>query len=105
MNSLTDPIIRVWQWWFIPRSADPTVRYRERALRILLPIVTILRILAIVSNYSSAPEPYFPLWVALAASFIPILITYIFIIRGEINLGRRILSSALVSDRHGQPAH
>ena len=89
VNSLINPIVGIWQWWFIPRSTDPTVVYRERALRVLLPIVTILRAFAVINNYSGAPElpnPYFSIWVSLAVYIIPLFFTYLFIIRGNINL-------------------
>ena len=88
MNSLTNSIVRVWQLWFTPRSIDPTVVYRERALRLLLPIIFILRTIAILNNYSGAielPKPYFPLWIAFTAYFIPILLSTIFLIQGKIN--------------------
>ncbi len=87
MNSLTNPIIRVWKWWSTPRSSDPAVMYRERALRILLPIIILLRSLGIQRNYSGTPDlpaPYAPLWVSLAIFIVPILLSIYFLARQKV---------------------
>lgn len=71
VSQTQNPIIRLWKWWFTPRSTDPTVVYRERALRFLLPIFILLRSVAIQNAYSNtatASPRYFPLWVAIAVS-------------------------------------
>jgi signal transduction histidine kinase len=79
-------IIRFWKWWFTPRSNDPTVVYRERALRFLLPVFFLFRVLAISNAYSSptAPRPYFPIWVALA-TFIPLFLSLYFLLIDRID--------------------
>lgn len=79
-------IARVWKWWFAPRSNDPTVVYRERALRFLLPVFFLFRILAISNAYSSptAPQPYFPIWVSFTI-FIPLFISLYFLLNNRIN--------------------
>jgi len=75
--------------WFIPQSSDPTVRYRERTLRFLLPILTILRILAINNNYSGksdVPTPFAPIWLPLTVFIIPVFLSFIFLIQRKIDL-------------------
>jgi len=88
VSTTQNPIIRVWKWWFTSRSTDPTVVYRERALRVLIPVIFSLRTIATISNYVSTPSthaPYFAFWISLAAYFIPILLAAIFLVRQEIN--------------------
>ncbi|MFN8381272.1 MAG: ATP-binding protein [Anaerolineales bacterium] len=81
-------LLAAFKSWFIPQSSDPTVRYRERALRFLLPIISILRILAINNNYSGKsgiPTPFAPLWVPLTVFIIPVIFSFIFLIQNKIN--------------------
>ena len=88
MNSLTNPIVRAWKWWFTPRSTDPTVVYRERALRVLLPVITLLRVLGTIQNYSGAPDlpkPYAPLWINLVFFIVPILLSFYFLARHKVD--------------------
>lgn len=85
---MTNPFVRAWKWWYTPRSTDPTIAYRERALRSLLPIVILLRVLGTTQNYSGAPdqpEPYAPLWVSLSFIIIPLLFTFYFLARQKVN--------------------
>ena len=82
-----NPLVRAWKWWFTPRSTDPTVVYRERALRVLLPIIILLRGLGMLRNYSEAsnlPAPYAPLWVSLAVFIVPILLSIYFLGRQKV---------------------
>ena len=88
MKSLTNPIIHAWQWWFTPRSTDPTVRYREQALRVLLPIVILLRILGTTRNFSGLsdlPKPYDPLWVNLAFFIVPLIFSIYFLVQQKVD--------------------
>ncbi|MBK9927661.1 MAG: GHKL domain-containing protein [Anaerolineales bacterium] len=83
MNTSHNPIIRLWKWWFTTRSTDPTVIYRERALRVLLPITILLRGFGIQRAYSGAPElttPFFPLWVNLFIFIVPIMFSIYFLV-------------------------
>lgn len=102
MKNARNQIQRFWKWWFTPQSTDPTVLYRERFLRIILPIITILRPIAIIRNYSGAPElpaPYAPLWLAIVFFIVPILFSYFFLIRQKINLaGKSFLLHWYLSD-------
>ena len=87
MKSLTNPIIHIWRWWFTPRSTDPTVVYRERALLVLIPIIVLLRALGIVRSYSATsdiPTPYAPLWVSLTFFIIPILFSIYFLAQQKV---------------------
>ncbi len=89
MNKPQSPLIRAWQWWFTPRTSDPTVRFRERALRALLLIILLLRPLNILRNYSGEPglfTPSVPLWVSLAFSIIPILLSFYFLACHKVGL-------------------
>ena len=82
-----NPIIRLWKWWFTPRSIDPTVIYRERALRVLLPVMLMLRALGILRNYaetSNLPTPYAPEWLSLLFFIIPISCSFYFLSRQEV---------------------
>ncbi len=89
MKSLTNPILRAWKWWFAPRSTDPTVVYRERALRVLLPIIVLLRTFSMIQSYSrmapNLPAPYAPLWVSLAVFVVPIYFSIFFLARQEMD--------------------
>jgi PAS domain S-box-containing protein len=86
MNHTQNSIAHTWQWWFTPRSTDPTILYRERALRFLLPVFILLRALAIQNAYSdtaTATPRYFPIWVAIAAS-VPLLISLYFLLKDRV---------------------
>ncbi len=81
-QNLPDTPFTILKDWFIPRSSDPTVRYRERALRFLLPFIIVLRCLAINNNYSGkdgVPTPYAPQWMAVVVFIVPILFSFIFL--------------------------
>ena len=81
-QNLPDTPFTILKDWFIPRSSDPTVRYRERALRFLLPFIIVLRCLAINNNYSGkdgVPTPYAPQWMAMVVFIVPILFSFIFL--------------------------
>ena len=89
MKRLTNPIVHVWRWWFTPLSADPTVHYRERALRVLLPILVLLRPLSILRSYVGNPfmfTPSIPLWASLALSMSPIFFSCYFLTRQKVGL-------------------
>jgi len=78
----TNPIVRLWKWWFTPRSNDPTVTYRERALRVLLPTFLLLRLLGTTRRYfviSDLPEPYAPEWLSVLFFVVPILLSFYFL--------------------------
>jgi len=80
-------ILRFWKWWFTPRSDDPTVAYRERALRFLLPVFLLFRILAIANAYSGRPNvlpPYFPQWIAIT-TIIPLILSLYFLLNNHID--------------------
>lgn len=82
------PIFRLWRWWFTPRSTDPTVTYRERALRFLLPIFVILRIIETIGKYfgiSNLPHPYEPEWLSLIFFVIPMLFSFHFLLRQKVD--------------------
>ncbi len=81
-----DPVIHLWKWWFTPRSTDPTVEYRERALRFLLPVFILLRAVAIANSYSDTATTsprYFPIWVAIAVSVL-LLISLYFLLKDNV---------------------
>ena len=87
MNKSQNPIVHLWKWWFTPRSSDPTVVYRERALRVLLPVMLILRALGIIRNYADSPNlpiPFAPEWVSLLFFIIPISCSFYFLARQEV---------------------
>ena len=87
MNNLQNPLVHAWQWWFTPRSSDPTVRYRESALRVLLPVIILLRVLGTIRNYSGAPDvprPYAPVWINLAFFVVPIFFSFYFLARQKV---------------------
>ena len=89
VNTSHNPIIRAWTWWFTPRSTDPTVVFRERALRMLLPIFLLLRPLSILRYYQGDPNlftPSAPLWINLAFFFIPIFFSFYFLARHKVDL-------------------
>lgn len=81
-----NPVIHLWKWWFTPHSTDPTVEYRERALRFLLPVFILLRAVAIANSYSdtatSSPR-YFSIWVAITVSVL-LLISLYFLLKDNI---------------------
>ena len=108
MKNARDQIQGAWKWWFTPRSTDPTILYRERFLRIILPIITILRSIAIIRNYSGAPElpvPYAPLWLTVVFFVVPILFSYFFLIRQNTNLaGKSFLMHWYLSDMLSLPS-
>jgi len=87
MNPSQNPIIRLWKSWFMTRSTEPTVVYRERALRVLLPIITLLRMLGMLrySNVPSLPQPYAPLWLSLAFFSVPIFVSFYFLTRQKVD--------------------
>ena len=88
-QNLPDTPCTILKDWFIPRSSDPTVRYRERALRFLLPFIIVLRCLAINNNYSGkdgVPTPYAPHWMAVVVFIVPILFSFIFLNQQKIDL-------------------
>jgi len=87
MATLQNPIIRLWKWWFTTRSTDPTVVYRERALRVLLPVTILLRGFGIQRAYSGAPEliaPFFPLWVNIFVFVVPVIFSIYFLVRQRV---------------------
>jgi signal transduction histidine kinase len=90
LNSLTQPIIRLWQWWFTPRSTDPTVIYRERALRVFLPLLVILRgLVMLVTQYPSTsgnPNPFAPMWISLLLYIVFFTLAFIFLAKNKIGL-------------------
>ena len=103
MNS----VVSLWQWWFMPRSTDPTVRYRESALRFFLPIFAILRGLAINWAYAGdvdTPTPYFPQWVAIVAYAAPLLISFTLLLNRKYNwAGASFLLAWYLSDMLNLP--
>ena len=83
MKKFINSLVSLWQWWFTPKSTDSTIRYREQALRILLPIFVILRSLAVNNEYSNrvgVPSPYFPEWAAILSYTIPLSVSFILIL-------------------------
>ncbi len=87
MSQIQNPLVRVWKWWFTPRSSDPAIVYRESALRILLPVIILLSSLGIQRSYfgaSDLPAPYAPLWVSLAIFIVPILLSLYFLARQKV---------------------
>ena len=88
IRNTQSPILRAWKWWFTPRSTDPTVTYRERALRVLLPIFLLLRTLATFRKYfvnSNLPEPYVPTWLSVLFYAIPMLLSFYFLLRQKVD--------------------
>lgn len=108
MKSLLLPIIHAWDWWFKPRSTDPTVRYRERALRFLLPVFFALRIIAFANAYfvvSAAPPRYFPAWVAAAVILIPFSVSFLFLLFNRVDwAGIFFLANWFLTDILNLPA-
>jgi hypothetical protein len=87
MNTSHNPIVRLWKWWFTPRSSDPTVAYRERALRVLLPLFSVLRVLVAIQNHSGLSDllkPYASLWVHLVFVIIPLFFSFYFLAQQKI---------------------
>jgi PAS domain S-box-containing protein len=88
VSQAQNSIVHLWKWWFTPRSSDPAVVYRERALRVLLPIITLLRILGTIQTYSGAPDlpkPYAPQWIYLAFFIIPLVFSFYFLARQKVD--------------------
>ena len=82
------PIIRLWKWWFTPRSTDPTVVYRERALRVLLPLFIFLRLIGTIGTFfisSNAPEPYASEWLTVLFYVVPILLSFYFLLKQNVD--------------------
>ena len=94
--------------WFIPQSSDPTIAYRERALRFLLPAIMILRALAIIDAYLITrlePPRYFPLWLSIAIVVVPFCFAFYFLVKQRIGLaGAFFLSSWYLMDMANLPA-
>jgi len=87
-NKSTNQIIRLWKWWFTPRSIDLTVTYRERALRVLLPTFLLLRLFAAIGKHfanSGFSEPYAPEWLSVLFFVVPILVSFYFLLRQKVN--------------------
>ena len=83
-----NPIIRLWRWWLTPRSTDPAVTYRERALRVILPLFIFLRFIAtIVRTFvkSNLPESYSPEWVIVVFYMIPLLLSIYFLVKQKVD--------------------
>ncbi len=101
-------LVQLWTEWFQPRSSDPTVAYRERALRIFLPVIVILRAIAIVRAYSDnseLPTPFFPIVLTSAVTFIPLIACAIFLIRRKVDLaGISFLAQWYLTDLINLPA-
>ena len=78
----------IWQWWFTPRSTDPTVTYRERALRVLLPTFLFLRLFASIGKHfvnSDFPEPYAPEWLSVLFFVVPMLFSFYFMLMQKVD--------------------
>jgi len=88
VKPFTNPIIRAWNRWFTPQSTDPTVVYRERALRFLLPVFFLLRVPSIINEYlgiaPNLPAPYAPLWITLIFFVVPYFFSFYFLMRKEV---------------------
>ncbi len=110
MNVLTQPILRIWKWWFMPRSIDPTVVYREGALRFLLPAIALLRVLAIANVYFGFGENLTPprsisLQLSLVIFVVPFIFSFIFLARKQIDMaGAFFLLSWYLIDMSSLPA-
>jgi PAS domain S-box-containing protein len=89
LKSLVSPLIRFWTWWFTIRSNDPTVAYRERALRFLLPIFTLVRPYALINahylTHSDSPR-LLPFWVTIQFWAIPLILSFYFLSKNRIGL-------------------
>ena len=86
-NKSTNPIVRLWKWWFTPRFTDPTVRYRERALRVLLPSFIFLRLFGTIGKYfviSGFSEPYAPVWLSVLFFVVPMLFSFYFLLKQKV---------------------
>ncbi|MBK8783675.1 MAG: hypothetical protein IPO22_18130 [Anaerolineales bacterium] len=94
---MTQPILRIWKWWFMPRSIDPTVVYREGALRFLLPAIALLRVLAIANVYFGFGENLTPprsisLQLSLVIFVVPFIFSFIFLARKQIDMAGAFFS-------------
>ena len=79
---------RLWKWWFTPRSTDPTLAYRELALRALLPVIALLRPISLLRNYSGDPGMFpatTPVWLHLAFFVISIYLSFYFLTRQKVD--------------------
>jgi len=82
VKSIFNPIARVWHGWFVPRSLDRNIRYRERVLRMCLPVMALLRAISLHQTYAGAsPLPAFhlPLWAAVTVGFIPLQLAVLYL--------------------------
>jgi signal transduction histidine kinase len=64
------------------------VVYRERALRVLLPIIIVLRALGMFRSYSSdtsLPTPFAPLWLSLAFFIVPVIFSIYSLVRQKVD--------------------
>jgi PAS domain S-box-containing protein len=110
VKSLTNPIVRAWKWWFTPHSTDPTVVYRERALRFLLPIIALLRALAIANVYfgfgeNVTPPRFISLQLSILIFVVPFIFSVYFLVRKQINMaGACFLLSWYLIDMSNLPA-
>ena len=72
----------------MPRSTDPTVVYRERALRVLIPVFLFLRFIGTIGKKfagSNLPEAYPPEWLSVLFYVLPILFSIYFLLMQKVN--------------------
>jgi len=79
--------LRTWKWWFTIRSTDPTILFREEALRVLLIVIPLLRLLALIDAYFNPPiRIFFPFPVIVAFAFLPLFVSFIALNRQRVEL-------------------
>lgn len=107
-NRSGNALVAALKGWFIPQSSDPTIAYRERALRFLLPAITILNIPGIIKAYfltGLEPPRYIPLWLSIAIIVIPFCFSFYLIVKQRIGFaGAFFLSSWYLMDMANLPA-
>ncbi len=102
-------VILALKAWLTPRSSDPTVVYRERALRFLLPAISLLRVIALVNAYFSPvydqPQRAVPLWFAILIFVVPSFFSFYFLIKKRIGVaGAFLLLNWYLMDMSNLPA-
>ena len=88
MNISRNPFKHAWKWWFTPRSTDPTVIYRERALRVLLPVFIFLRVFATIARHfvnANLSESYAPEWFSVLFYVVPMLLSFYFLLKQKVD--------------------
>ena len=86
-SRFNNPISRLWKWWFTVRTTDPTVAYRERALRVLLPMFLFLRFFGTIARHfvnSDLPEHYAPEWLSVLFFVVPILLSFYLLLKQKV---------------------